>query len=197
MAYSDFTLLKVERELGVTHSFKSLIQRPVKKIEPSQHLKDDLAEAMEYPLSSEKSKSEFLITPILRELRKQNHKKFSIFSGFTFDVAPEKGLTGVCDYILGEKPDAAEIRSPIFCMVEAKNRTIEEGYGQCAAEMYAARLFNQESEKQKIYGAITNGYEWNFACLDAEMVIIDNNRFFINDLPELLGALQTIVDDTM
>jgi hypothetical protein len=45
--------------------------------------------------------------------------------------------------------------------METQNKTVEEGYAQCAAEMYAANVFNEQmDEPQKtIYGAVTNGYD--------------------------------------
>ena len=109
---------------------------------------------------------------------------------------PQKELKGVCDFLLTRKPDAIEINDPVFCLVEAKNRTIEEGFGQCAAEMYTAFLFNKEFgvESPIVYGCVTNAFECVFLKLENETIIIDNYRYSINDLSELLGALQKIFD---
>ena len=98
--------------------------------------------------------------------------------------------------MLTRKPDAIEINDPVFCLVEAKNRTIEEGFGQCAAEMYTAFLFNKEFgvESPIVYGCVTNAFECVFLKLENETIIIDNYCYSINDLSELLGALQKIFD---
>ena len=43
---------------------------------------EDLQEASQEALMTEKGKSEFIVVPILRELRRHNHDKFKIFSGY-------------------------------------------------------------------------------------------------------------------
>jgi hypothetical protein len=196
MAYSDFTLSKLQRKFGIEYHRDNLFQLPLKKTEPSERLKMDIDEGLLMPVFSEKAKSELIITPIFREIRRTNHNKFTFFSGFSFDVDSQKELNGICDFLLTRKPDAIEINDPVFCLVEAKNRTIEEGFGQCAAEMYAASLFNKEYgiASPVVYGCVTNAFEWVFLKLENELVIIDNHRYSINDLPELLGALQNIID---
>jgi hypothetical protein len=62
--------------------------------------------------------------------------------------------------------------------------------------MYAARLFNQENNEpyETIYGAVTNAYDWVFMKLEGNTIYIDNERYFINELPKLLGILQFIVN---
>jgi len=143
MAYSDFTLSKLQRKFGIEYHRDNLFYLPFNKITPSERLQMDIDEGLLLPIFSEKAKSELLITPIFREIRRINNNKFTFFSGFSFDVDSQKELNGICDFLLTRKPDAVEINDPIFCLVEAKNRTIEEGFGQCAAEMYAAFLFNK------------------------------------------------------
>jgi hypothetical protein len=196
MAYSDFTLSKLQRKFGIEYHRDNLFHFPLNKVIPSERLQMDVDEGLLMPVFSEKAKSELLITPIFREIRRTNHNKFTFFSGFSFDVDYQRELNGICDFLLTRKPDAIEINDPVFCLVEAKNRTIEEGFGQCAAEMYAASLFNKEYgiTLPVVYGCVTNAFEWVFLKLENELVIIDNHRYSINDLPELLGALQNIID---
>ena len=196
MAYSDFTLSKLQRKFGIEYYRSDLFLSPLKKVAPSERLKMDVDEGLLMPVFSEKAKSELLITPVFRELRRINNNKFTFFSGFSFDVDAQKELNGICDYLLTRKPDAIEINDPVFCLVEAKNKTIEEGFGQCAAEMYAACLFNKEYgiESPIVYGCVTNAFEWVFLKLENETITIDNHRYSINELPDLLGILQNIID---
>jgi len=79
--------------------------------------------------------------------------------------------------------------------MESKNKTPDEGYAQCAAEMYTARLFNQQTNEpyETIYGAVTNGFEWVFLKLDGNTIHIDKDRHFLNELSPLLGILEFIV----
>jgi hypothetical protein len=194
MSYSNFkTIRSVKEKLGIiqieANLFKDLIP-----LEPSIRLLEDLEEAQELPTVTEKSKSELLITPILKEIRRRNGKKFTIYSGQALDINEE--LSGFCDYILSKAVGTIEVTAPLFCLVEAKNRTIEEGYGQCIAEMYAAQLFNEIDNPvvPPIYGCVSTGYDWSFLKLEGKTVIIDTKRYYqLANLPELLGALQAVV----
>ena len=199
MAYSDFTLIKLEKKFGITHQSKVLFEVVEDKmILPSAHLLEDLDFASKMPAFSEKAKSELLIMPILKEFYKTNQDKLTIFSGYSFDVDAKNELNGVCDYLLSASPHLLEIKSPVFCLVEAKNRGVEEGFGQCAAEMYAASLFNQENKQPlpNIYGVVTNGYEWVFMKYEANNVIIDQKRYFLSDVTTILYILGKIIDES-
>jgi hypothetical protein len=112
------------------------------------------------------------------------------------NIESEPDLNGNPDFILSAKPNLIEIAAPIFCLMESKNKSPEEGYAQCAAEMYAARLFNKEMKNdfEIIYGAVTNGYDWVFLKLEGNTIHIDNQRYYLNDLHKLLGVLQFVVN---
>jgi hypothetical protein len=196
MAYSNFTLAKLEKDYGLLQQdiflFKD-INLPI--IEASQRLKEDLQDAKEVPLMSEKAKSEYIIAPIAREL-KRNNSFITIFSGYTFNIESDKELSGSPDFLISAKSGIVEPQRPIFCLFESKNKEASEGFAQCAAEMYAARLFNQQNNEpyETIYGAVTNAYDWVFMKLEGNTIFIDKERYFINELPKLLGILQFIVN---
>jgi hypothetical protein len=197
MAYSNFTLAKLKQQFGLEHENEHIfIKALVKAVRPSRRLSIELKEGQEMPLLSEKAKSEMLIAPIIREVRRKN-LFLSIFSGYTFNIEGIDELTGAPDFIISGKPDKVEIEAPIFCLVESKNRAPDEGFAQCAAEMYAARLFNQQMGEphEIIYGCVTNAFEWIFLKLENNKIYIDKDRYFINEIPLLLGVLQTIVDE--
>jgi hypothetical protein len=196
MAYSDFkTLQMLKKEIGLSYQLQSLFPPPVQGLQPSEHLLFDLQEAKTYGLLSEKAKSEMLITPLLKEVRRKNSQSISFFSGVSLDTNIEK-LNGICDYIFSYAPRVLELTTPIFCIVEAKNRTIEEGFAQCAAEMYASYVFNeQNNEKQAIiYGAVTNAYEWAFLKYENNLIFIDEDRYALQNVEILLGVFQLIID---
>ena len=158
MAYSDFTLRKLKEQFGINQTKGYLFPKPLRQITPSEFIVSELEEASAFPLSSEKAKSEAIIFPILKEIIRHNNRKFTVFSGYSFEVDSQKNLNGICDYLLSTAPFAVEISEPVFCLVEAKNRTLEEGFGQCAAEMYAAQIFNQQIgvPTELVYVAGTN-----------------------------------------
>lgn len=195
MAYSDFTLAKLRIQHSIEQKAVQLFNGEITPSQPSQHLLDDIAYAESSPLSTEKAKSELIITPILRELHRLHYRQFKIFSGYSLNVVESKGLNGVCDYLLTKKADIVEPEAPIFCLVEAKNGVIEEGYGQCAAEMLAARIFNEQDGEaiDIIYGCVTNGFEWVFLKLEGDTVYIDTQRYLLNDLHKVLGVLSYII----
>ena len=82
MAYSDFTLSKLQRKFGIEYHRDNLFYLSMNKIMPSERLKMDVDEGLLMPVFSEKAKSELLITPILREIRRTNHNKFTFFLDF-------------------------------------------------------------------------------------------------------------------
>ncbi len=124
-----------------------------------------------------------------------NPYKLQYFSGNTFDVLPEKALKGRCDFLF-TKHFSLHIEAPVIAMFEAKDQNIDNWYGQCGAEMVAARLFNEQQNEPYsiIHGAVTDGYQWVFLRLEENILLIDSDRYYIQDLPRLLGALQTIAD---
>ena len=200
MAYSDFTTIRqVEKQFGVRQIRKQVFT-DVKQTLPSPRLLEELQEAEDLPLFSEKAKSELIIMPILKEIRRKN-RTFNIFSGYAFDVDKAQSLNGICDYILSSNLESIEIKSPIFCLVEAKNKTIEEGIGQAAAEMIAAKLFNEQDSKElpAVYGCVTTGTEWLFLLLEDKNLYIHSHRYYLNetDLPKILGILVYIVEQSV
>ena len=168
---------------------------PVALVNASPLTEELLARNMLLPLNNEKAKSEFIVAPILAEVWFAN-KNFKPLSGLTFNVDSSKGLKGICDFIISSNPKAQELESPIMCVFEAKNDALEDWYGQCGAEMYAARLFNEQKGNniKIIYGAITNGFTWQFLKLENQTLYIDSFRYGTANLPQLLGAIQKIYD---
>lgn len=192
-SYSKFTYANLKK-LGIQVVYQDLFQQ-IQPVYPSELLQQILAKSQLMRLRTEKAKSEFLIAPILLEIADKNPDKVSIFSGYNFDVDKEKGLAGFCDYILSKDVRSPNIEAPVFCVVEAKNEDIEGGVPQCAAEMYAAQIFNQNSgiPGQQIFGCVTTGKEWKFLRLEGVTALLDTKTHVIQELPELLGVLQYIV----
>ncbi len=169
-------------------------------LNPSDFLLQILANNKGLPLFTEKAKSEFIIAPILNEIRRRNVDKTTFFSGHTFNIDAKRGLNGRCDFIFTLNATALSIDAPLFCVIEAKNDTPddENNFAQCIAEMYAAQLFNEKHQNTQIttiYGAVSNGYDWIFIKLTKNIATVDTNkRYYANNLPELLGVLQYIID---
>ena len=200
MAYNKFTLSDLSEKFAINYELASFIPT-LADISASARLLEDLAEAMELPLSTEKAKSELIIVPLLKELHRTNKNKFSYFSGYQFNVDSKNGLKGYCDFILSAQPKKIEIESPVFCLVEAKKDNIEDGYAQCGAEMYAAQLFNQKhhTEQKAIYGCVTNAFCWVFLKLEQNTLIIDHQYvpLTFTQPDKVLAVLQWILNQCL
>jgi hypothetical protein len=170
----------------------------ISPVSASAWLKETLSDGAEFSLETEKARSEFIIAPVLKELHRNNKTVFSIYSGFNFTVDAARGLQGFCDFLLAKLPLNIVPDSPIIAVVEAKlNDVITAAVPQCAAEMYATRLWNEKyhQPQQDIYGIITTGNLWLFLRLSEGMTIeIDSNQYSILQLETVLGVLQHIVN---
>lgn len=198
MTYNQFTLEIVELELGITLSEKMGLFTQILEIEYSNFLKECLTEFVPLALAinTKKSRSELIIMLILVELRKFFKSQISLFSGKEFNVAPERGLNGFCDFLISLSPEQLLIKAPTITLVEAKNDNIQSGLGQCIAEMVAAQLFNQKHNTliQTVYGCVTTGTNWKFMKLKENIVEIDLNEYFLNDIGKILGILSYFLE---
>ncbi len=70
MAYPNFTLYDLRSNFGIRDWVQPFF-RDVAPLPMSNWLRDTLAMTQQMPLTSEKAKSELIVTPILVELRKQ------------------------------------------------------------------------------------------------------------------------------
>jgi hypothetical protein len=197
MAYSAFTLPESLHQFGLRRLASPDLFPGVTPVSPSPALAQHLAENTGYALNlnTEKARSELLIMPILLDVRRQTNYRISIHSGADFTVAPEQGLSGFCDYLVSASAEALFLESPVLAVVEAKKENIREGYGQCIAEIVAARLFNEQAStpRETLYGAVTTGDVWSFLTLAGSEVTIEEGFRYLDSLEEILGILMHIV----
>lgn len=166
-------------------------------LSPSEHLQKTLRLNKAIPAKSEKSRSETIITPILVEVAQRNRGKFNVLSGERMDVDATRGLSGECDYVFHTFSLASVLLEPVFALVEAKKGDIDEGLGQCVAQMVGVRELNQEKGKEipAIYGCVTNGSVWRFLRLAGNELVIDSQEYYLSELDQILGIFQFIVDE--
>jgi hypothetical protein len=195
MSYSDFTLETVKKILNLDISSRENIFPQIAPLPASEYLQETLAYNVPFALASntEKSRSEMIIAPILLELTKKFAQEISLFSGVEFNIEPSQGLSGSCDFLISRSPEILLINAPVIMIVEAKKENIKGGLGQCIAEMYAAKLFNERegNEITEIYGVVTTGEIWKFLKLSGERAQIDLAEYFLNDVNKILGILAT------
>lgn len=197
MPYSQFKLESIKRELGIQIKDRASLFGNVAAVEYSALLTQLLEKysPLALAIGTEKSKSEFIIAPILYELKEQLDGQVSLFSGKEFNVVPEKGLAGFCDFLISRSPEQLIIESPVIAVVEAKNDNILLGIGQCIAEMVAAQIFNERHQNpiSTVYGVITTGSNWKFLRLKDNIVEADLDEYYLNDVGKILGILRHCV----
>ncbi|MDE5076206.1 MAG: hypothetical protein O4803_04800 [Trichodesmium sp. St15_bin1_1] len=193
MSYSDFTLVKVKQTFEIKTTEKKNHFANLPPLEPSSLLIETLSYNVAIALASnsEKARSEMIIAPILIDIKRQNQEQINIFSGIDFTVEPEKGLNGICDFLITKSPEMLTITAPVITIVEAKKENLNLGLGQCIAEMIAARIFNQKEGNNisTIYGVITSGTNWRFLKLEGENIIIDLTEYYLNQINLIMGIL--------
>jgi hypothetical protein len=198
MPYSQFSIDVIESAFGFDISERIGMFADVPEIAYSellvQILKDYIPLAI--AVGTEKARSEFIIAPILFELKKQLSDRISLFSGKEFNVDPERGLSGFCDFIISRSTEQLFIQSPVITIVEAKNDNIQSGLGQCIAEMIAAQIFNERRGNpiKNIYGVVTTGSIWKFLRLTQQRIEVDLDEYFINNVGKILGILRSFID---
>lgn len=197
MAYSDYTLSEIKETFQLTIEEQTNLFSEVAEVEISDFLNELLKENIPLALAihTEKARSEMIVTPILIELRKLLKHRISLFSGVEFNVDKEKGLNGVCDYIISLSKEQFYISSPVISVVEAKNNNIKSGLAQCAAEMIAAKIFNKQKGTRisSIYGVVTTGSNWRFLKL-TDVLYIDIKEYYIEQPGKIMGIMLHIIN---
>ncbi len=194
MAYTDFTLERVEAELGViTHPGDLFVDLTPAKVPAWLH--DFLGRTMQLSLVSEKARSEFLVAPLLLAAREMTGNAIAIYSGQRLDVDAARGLQGECDFLLARSEPLPRLRAPLLCVVEAKKNDIEIGIGPCVAQMVAARMYNERAGESltTFHGCVTTGEAWQFLRLEGPTVTLGRGRLYIDNVGGILAALLAIL----
>jgi hypothetical protein len=197
MSYRDFTFPDVCDRLQLGFQRGPLFTDITPAALPDElihriHLGVELAQG----LNTEKGRSEFVIAPFLLHLSTMTPGGFGLFSGNEFNVDPQQGLNGVCDFLIARDPMVYILRAPVLAVAEAKNDNVNNGFGQCIATMKAAEVFNARSgQTGPVYGLSTTGVQWKFFRLHNDVVTLDNNDYvFMADIGMVAATLLRIVN---
>lgn len=195
MPYSDFTLEKIQERFGIDNRLQTLFGE-VTPVAASERLIADLEETHEILLRSEKAKSEWIVVPVLKEVKRRNKPFLTIHSGENLEADVSAGLNGECDFILAKDTRSYSINFPVVQVVEAKKQDFDIGIPQCAAQLIGADLFNKKRHVilDKIYGCVTTGVNWQFLVYEAGTIYIDPKLYALTDVDQILGVFQYIVD---
>ena len=201
MPYSKFKSLdEIKENFNIKISDRADLFSGVEEIKPNKLLYEILGYNTRLALAihTEKARSELIVMPILVEVIKTLEPDISLFSGITFDVDEEKGLNGICDFIISKSSEQTTVNAPIVAMVEAKDNNVKEGLPQCSSEMVAAKIFNDKKKNglKVVYGVVTTGEIWQFLKLENNTLFIDSCHYYIKEINKILGILIYMVRST-
>jgi hypothetical protein len=193
MAFSDYkTISQIQKKYGITYKEEPFIQ-----IDQNLTLSDIFIEEFEFNkkhidiFTSESSRTETVIFPLLREVYKAYCDHYSIWiqKAISFD----EDLTGTADYLISKKSELGKtvLETPIVIIAEAKKNDFEQGWAQCLAEMVAAQKINH-NDTFDVYGIVTDGKLWEFGKLSHRLFTKYTEGFTIHHLNDLFNALHSL-----
>jgi len=188
MSYSQFTLRSAIASFNLTLVEGRGLFTSINPVSLSGFLQQqlDFGLPLAVAVGSEKARSEFILAPLLGELKRTTG--WSLFSGVEFDVDTSVGLNGFVDFLMSSDPEQMFVKAPVAVVIEAKKDDISSGLGQCAATMVAAQRFNESV--QVVRGAVTTGTVWRFLELRGDRLAIDLAE--VTDFGIVLGFLANL-----
>ncbi|MCP4138237.1 MAG: hypothetical protein GY754_45160 [bacterium] len=193
MAFTDFkTIADVQKAYNIKYLEENFIEYSKISLPPF------FLEELEFNrqnidvFSSEASRCENVIYPVLREVYKQFVEKYALWSHKSLSY--DQKLNGTPDYIFSTKSELGKtvLGHPLIMIVEAKQNNFNEGWGQCLAELVAAQRLN-ENQSITVYGIVTDGELWQFGSLRADVFTRHKTRMVIDELEELFGAITFVL----
>jgi hypothetical protein len=196
MAYSDFDLRTARERFSLRLRENVDLFGATPEVEVSPQFRGFLEKwsPAAVAMNTEKARSEMIIAPILMEAVELSDHRLNLFSGITLEVDKDRGLSGVCDYLLALSPERFFLSHPVVAVVEAKREDIPSGLGQCVAAMVGTRTFNEREglTAQVIHGAVTTGSIWRFLKLEGDCVFIDIPEYYLHQVGKILGILLAV-----
>ncbi|MCI0488692.1 MAG: hypothetical protein L0229_19050 [Blastocatellia bacterium] len=192
MAFSDYkNIAQVQKEFGIRYQEENFIV--AEDVTPSASFQKEFEFNRENidVYTSEASRTELIITPILREIYKRYYDKYSFW--IQKPLAYNDKLSGTPDYIIATRSALGKtvLEWPLVVVVEAKKNDFEQGWGQCLAELVAAQRINDDTGLA-VYGVVTDGELWKFGKLAGDTFTSNIEGFTVSNLARLFGALNFI-----
>ncbi len=194
MAFTDFkSISEVQEAFNIRFSEGNFVQ--IQEFKPSKHFLEDLEFSQNHIdiFTSEPSRCENIIYPILREVYKSYAEQYALWSHKS--ISYNDRLSGMPDYIISTKSALGKtvLGRPLMVIVEAKKNDFEGGWGQCLSALVAAQKIN-ENDELPVYGIVTDGELWQFGRLIQNEFTKEKIRLTINALPEIFGAIAYLLE---
>lgn len=195
MAFSNYrNIAQVQKKFNIKHvekRFIEVVQTPIPPafLEDFQFVYENID-----TFTSEASRCETIIFPILKEIYKQHHKRLSLW--IQKYIAYDEDLNGAPDYLLAHRSELGKkvLESPLLAVVEAKKNDFEQGWGQCLAELVAIQKLNKLSNLT-YYGIVSDGNVWQFGKLSDTLFTQDPGNYTLDQLEEIFGALRFVFEE--
>lgn len=192
MAFSDYkSISHVQRDFKVKYREEAFLV--AQEVQPSATFLEEFRFTMESMdvYTSEASRSEAIIFPILREVYKHYYERYSFWVQKALTV--DEKLNGTPDYLFGTKSDLGKtyLETPLVVIAEAKKNDFEQGWGQCLAELIGAQKLNR-NRGLVVQGIVTDGRWWEFGKLKEDVFTRNTESYSVDHLTNLFGALQAI-----
>ncbi|MDM8527996.1 hypothetical protein QUF58_07250 [Anaerolineales bacterium HSG24] len=193
MAFSDFkTISEVQEKYKIKYTEDNFIVS--QELSPSDNFLDDFEFNKENIdiFTSEASRSEIIISPLLREVYKKHYQGYSFW--IQKSISYDEDLSGTPDYIFSRRSELGKtvLETPIVIVAEAKKNDFQQGWGQCLAELIAVQKMNNNPQRA-VYGIVTDGNLWQFGKLIVDIFTKNPANFTIDNLSKVYGALESLV----
>lgn len=194
MAFSDYkNIAQVQNEFDVKYQEANFIVAP--DVQPEAFFLREFAFTLEAidVYTSEASRAEAVIFPILREAYKSHHEQLALW--IQKSISYDDKLNGTPDYLVATKSALGKtvLAKPLVLIAEAKKNDFEQGWGQCLAELVAAQKINGD-ETYAVYGIVTDGKLWEFGKLLGDSFTKNIESVTVDQLAKLFGALSFIFE---
>jgi hypothetical protein len=192
MAFSDFKKIsEVQEKFRIRYSANDFFE--VEEAKPSEQFLQDFEFSMQHinVFSSEASRCEAVIFPILREVYKRYADSYALW--IKEPITYDETLNGTPDYLISTKSELGitVVGTPLIMLVEAKKNDFEQGWGQCLSELVAAQKINDDPSFP-VYGIVTDGTLWEFGRLVNDTFTRNRTNFTLANLPVLFGAIDSV-----
>ena len=197
MSFNDYkNIAQVQTEFQIKYEENSFIS--IKKIELATQFLHEFNFYKENIdiYTSEASRCELVISPILREVYKKYYQIISFW--IQKSIRYDDKLTGTPDYIFSIRSELGKtvLEFPVLLIVEAKKNDFEQGWGQCLAELVASQKLNNSPDKP-VYGIVTDADSWQFGKLTNNTFTRNSENYTIDNLERLFGALNFILETSI
>jgi hypothetical protein len=196
MAFTDFkSIQQVQQAFNIKYTEADYLSS--QELEPSVAFCEEFTFSRQYidVFSSEASRCENVIYPIIREVYKRYVSNYSLWSHRALSY--DEVLTGTPDYLITSRSPLGKtiLGRPVLVIVEAKQNNFTEGWGQCLAEMVAAQKLNAD-DIFPVHGIVTDGEVWHFGKLVGQVFIKNQTVLAISDVKKICGSISALMKDS-